>query len=153
MNKYAIAAALLSSAIAVPAAAQDAAGEARAEVRGGLITGIGSDEATFGAALGYDFDLGDKAFAGVEVAGDKVLVDGADVQFSAGGRLGTRIGDKGKLYAAAGYTFSDIDDIYAGAGYQHQLGTNVYAKAEWRHQFIDNFSDYDTFAVGVGFKF
>lgn len=150
MKKFAVAAALLTAIVATPAMAQ---GEGRVEVRGGLITGNGIDEGTIGAAAGYDFDLGSTAFVGAEVAADKVLVDGADVQFSAGGRLGAKVGAAGKAYVAGGYTFTDIDDPYVGAGYQHKLGQNLYAKAEYRHQFINNFGDFDTFVAGVGFAF
>src|SRR3546814_13109767 len=75
-------------------------------------------------------------------------VDGANVQFSAGGRVGAKIGANGKLYATGGYTFGDVDDPYVGAGYQHKLTQNVYAKGEYRHQFIDNFGDFDTFVAG-----
>ena len=152
MKKFAVAAALLTAIVATPAMAAEG-GEARVEVRGGYITGSGFDDATLGIAGGYDFDLGSTAFGGAEIAGDKVLVDGADVQFSAGGRLGAKVGAAGKLYANAGYTFGQIDDPYVGAGYQHKLTQNVYAKAEYRHQFIENFSDFDIFAVGVGFAF
>jgi outer membrane protein W len=152
MKKFAVAAALLTAIVATPAMAAEG-GEGRVEVRGGLITGNGIDEGTLGLAAGYDFDLGSAAFVGAEVAGDKVLVDGADVQFSAGGRVGAKVGANGKAYITGGYTFSDIDDPYVGAGYQHKLGQNLYAKAEYRHQFISNFGDFDTFAVGVGFAF
>ncbi|RYD44194.1 MAG: hypothetical protein EOP63_06805 [Sphingomonadales bacterium] len=152
MKKFAVAAALLSAIVANPAMAAEG-GEGRVEVRGGLITGNGIDEGTIGAAAGYDFDLGSTAFVGAEVAADKVLVDGADVQFSAGGRLGAKVGAAGKAYVTGGYTFTDIDDPYVGAGYQHKLGQNLYAKAEYRHQFISNFGDFDTFVAGVGFAF
>ncbi|ABF52423.1 outer membrane protein [Sphingopyxis alaskensis] len=152
MKKFAVAAALLSAALASPALAAPG-GEGRVEVRGGLITGNGQDEATLGAAAGYDFDLGSSTFLGAEIAGDKVLVDGANVQFSAGARAGAKIGANGKLYATGGYTFGDIDDPYVGAGYQHKLGQNLYAKGEYRHQFIENFGDFDSFVVGVGFAF
>ncbi|HEY0597398.1 hypothetical protein [Sphingopyxis sp.] len=152
MKKFAVAAALLTAIVATPAMAAEG-GEGRVEVRGGYITGSGFDDATIGAAAGYDFDLGSTAFVGAEVAADKVLVDGADVQFSAGGRIGAKVGAAGKAYVTGGYTFTDIDDPYIGAGYQHKLGQNVYAKAEYRHQFINNFDDFDTFAVGVGFAF
>ena len=153
MKKFAVAAALLSAVVATPALAADG-GEARVEVRGGYVTGSGLDDATLGVAGGYDFDLGSTAFAGAEIAGDKVLIDGAKVQFSAGGRAGAKLGANGKLYANAGYTFGQIDDPYIGAGYQHKLGQNLYAKAEYRHQFIgNNVSDFDTFAVGLGFAF
>ena len=152
MKKFAVAAALLSAVVATPALAADG-GEARVEVRGGYVTGSGLDDATLGVAGGYDFDLGSTAFGGAEIAGDKVLIDGAKVQFSAGGRAGAKIGANGKLYATGGYTFGDIDDPYVGAGYQHKLGQNIYAKGEYRHQFINNFGDFDTFVAGVGFAF
>ncbi|WP_188237271.1 outer membrane protein [Sphingopyxis sp. LK2115] len=152
MKKFAVAAALLSAVVATPALAAEG-GEGRVEVRGGLITGNGIDEGTLGVAAGYDFDLGSAAFVGGEIAGDKVLVDGANVQFSAGARAGAKVGANGKLYATGGYTFGDIDDPYVGAGYQHKLGQNLYAKGEYRHQFIENFGDFDSFVVGVGFAF
>src|SRR3546814_19984008 len=82
-------------------------GEIRAEVRGGYVTGSGLDDATLGAAVGYDFDLGSTTFAGAEIAGDKVLKNGFDVQFSAGGRVGTQVGTAGKDHVTGGYTFSD----------------------------------------------
>lgn len=151
MKKFAVAAALLSAVVATPALAQN--GEGHVEVRGGYITGSGLDDATLGVAGGYDYNLGDKAFAGVEIAGDKVLIDGTKVQFSSGARLGANLGTNGKLYATGGYTFGQIDDPYVGAGYQHKLTQNVYGKVEYRHQFINNFDDTDAFAVGVGFAF
>lgn len=151
MKKFAVAAALLSAVVATPALAQN--GEGHVEVRGGYITGSGLDDATLGVAGGYDYNLGDKAFAGVEIAGDKVLINGAKVQFSSGARLGANLGTNGKLYATGGYTFGQIDDPYVGAGYQHKLTQNVYGKVEYRHQFINNFDDTDAFAVGVGFAF
>lgn len=153
MKKFAVAAALLSAIVATPAMAAPG-GEGRAEVRGGYVTGSGLDDATLGVAAGYDFDLGSSAFLGAEVAGDKVLANGFDVQFSAGGRLGANVGTAGKAYITGGYTFTDVDDPYVGAGYQHKVGNGTYVKAEYRHQFIGGgFKDFDTFSVGVGFAF
>lgn len=152
MKKIAVAAALISTLAAAPAFAAEG-NEARIEVRGGYITGGGVDEATVGAAAGYDIAMDSVAFFGLEAAGDKILVDGTDIQFSAGGRIGAKIGDAGKAYANIGYTFSDIDEPYLGLGYQHKFGQNFYGKAEYRHQIVDNFSDLDTFAIGVGFAF
>lgn len=151
MNKFAIAAALLAAGLSTPALAAD--GETHVDVRGGYLWGNGADEATAGIAGGYDLNLGSTAFAGAEIAGDKVLRNGTNVQFSAGGRAGAHVGTNGKLYATAGYTFGDIDDPYVGAGYQHKLGQNVYAKVEYRHQFVQNFGDYNTATAGVGFAF
>lgn len=149
MKKFAVAAALLSAAIASPAMAAD--GEARVEVRGGYVTGSGLDDATLGVAGGYDFNLGG-VFAGPEIAGDKVLIDGARVQFSAGGRAGLNVSEAGKLYGTIGYTFGDVDDLYLGAGYQHKLSSSTFVKGEYRHQF-NNWGDFDAFTVGLGLNF
>src|SRR3546814_15731129 len=129
MKKFAVAAALLSAVVAVPAMAADG-GEIRAEVRGGYVTGSGLDDATLGAAVGYDFDLGSTTFAGAEIAGDRVLKNGFDVQFSAGGRVGAKVGTAGKAYVTGGHTFSDINDPYASGSYPHRPGTNNRAQGE-----------------------
>src|SRR5690606_41975592 len=107
MKKFAVAAALLSAVVAVPAMAADG-GEIRAEVRGGYVTGSGLDDATLGAAVGYDFDLGSTTFAGAEIAGDKVLKNGFDGQFSAGGRARAEVGTARHAYVTGGDPFSDI---------------------------------------------
>ena len=67
-------AAALGASLVMAAPAQ--ANEARVEARGGVIWGVGDSEAIAGVAVGYDFDLGEAAFAGVEASGDKVLIDG-----------------------------------------------------------------------------
>ncbi|WP_156842176.1 outer membrane protein [Novosphingobium aquimarinum] len=134
------------------------ANEARIEARGGVIwTGSGS-EGTLGAAAGYDFDLGDTLFAGPEVSADKILDDDARVSFGFGGRVGAKIGERGKLYAASSYQTkfcSECEDaVSVGGGYQHAFTDSIYAKVEYRHFFIDNgFSDADTVVAGLGLKF
>jgi hypothetical protein len=149
MRKYAVLFAAAIAAVSVPAQAN----EGRVEVRGGVAWAGGTEEALAGVAAGYDWDLGETAFAGVEASGDKILVDGADVVWGATARVGAKVGTNGKLYAAGGYTFGEGEDVpHLGAGYQHKLGTNLYVKAEYRHFFSD-FVDVDTAALGVGFTF
>src|SRR3546814_12884684 len=104
MKKFAVAAAFLTAIVATPALAAPA-GEGRVEVRGGLITGTGADEGTAGLAAGYDFGLGSSTFVGDEIAGVEVLVDGANVHFSAGGRVGAQTGATGNLVANGRSTF------------------------------------------------
>lgn len=150
MKKFALSAALLSAVIATPALAAD--GEGRLEARGGIAWAGGNSEAIAGVAAGYDFDLGDKAFAGVEASADKILANGADVVFGLTGRIGARVGDAGKAYIAAGYSFNNGDAAHIGAGYQHKLGSNVYGKVEYR-RFLLNGTDINTAVVGVGMAF
>lgn len=154
MRKIALVLAAAGAAtIATPAAAE---GEVRAEVRGGVIWAFDESEATLGAAVGYDFDLGETAFAGVELSGDKVLVDGSDVAFGTTARLGARLGDNGKLFAAGGYTFGLDDDSgdawNLGAGYHHKLGQSLYVGTEYRHYFSD-FADADALNLVIGTTF
>ena len=149
MRKFAIVLGAAAAALAVPAQAN----EARVEARGGIAWAEGVEEAVAGLAAGYDFDLGDTAFLGLEGSADKVLVDGADVVWGASARVGTRLGANGKLYAAGGYTFGEGEDVpHLGAGYQHAVGTNLYLKAEYRHFFSD-FVDVNTAVVGLGYSF
>ena len=68
MRKVLIALAASAAALASPAFA---AGEGRIEARGGVVWDGGSTEDVYGVAAGYDFDLGEKAIAGVEVSGHR----------------------------------------------------------------------------------
>ena len=150
MRKIALTLGLVAAAaVAAPAHAN----EGRVEARGGIAWANGDTEAIAGVAAGYDFDLGETAFAGVEVSGDKVLVDGANVVFGTTARLGVKAGDNGKLFIAGGYSFGEGEDVpHLGGGYQHNIGQNIYLKAEYRHFFSD-FTDVDTVAAGVGVRF
>lgn len=154
MRKTALILGLVAAAAATPAMAN----EGRVETRGGIAWANGNEEAVAGVAAGYDFDFGDtetgSVFFGGEVSADKVLASGADVVFGTTARLGAKIGDGGKLYATAGYSFSETEDTpHLGAGYEQNLGEGpVYLKAEYRHFFSD-FIDVNTAAVGIGIKF
>lgn len=145
---------LASLAIATPAMAN----EARVEARGGVIWSNGESEDTWGAAAGYDFDLGDTAFAGVEVSGDKIGTSDTKVAWGFTGRLGMKAGDKTRLFAAGGYTTEPCDlcesSWHAGAGIEQGVMSNVYLKAEYRHHFVNNgVPDSDALVAGVGMRF
>ena len=152
MRKFLTATAAASlAAIAVAAPAQ--ANEGRLEVRGGPIFALDETEVTLGAAAGYDFDLGSSAFIGGEISADKVLVEGSDVYFGFTGRVGAKLSERGKLFAAGGYTVGEGEDVpHLGAGYEHLVGGSVYLKGEYRHFFSD-FADADALSLGVGIKF
>lgn len=145
----------LAAAAVALAATPALANEGRADVHGGIVWAGGNSEGTAGVAAGYDWDLGTGGFFGIEGSADKVLVDGSDVYFGASGRIGAKVaGDKGKLYAVAGYTFGEGEDSpHAGVGYEHMLGSKVYGKVEYRHYFVDNFKDLNAAVVGIGVRF
>lgn len=147
---------VLGAAAVAFAAAPAMANEARVEARGGIVWASGDSEATAGLAAGYDFDLGETAFAGVEVSGDKILTDNTRISFGFGGRVGAKLGEAGKLYVASSYQtkpcrFCD-DSISLGAGYQHSLGEKLYAKIEYRRYFADG-TDLNAAVIGLGAKF
>lgn len=150
---------LISLAAALAAASPALANEARVEARGGVIWGGGDTEATAGAAVGYDLDLGTSTFAGAEISGDKVLTSGTKVAFGFTGRAGVKVGTGGKVYANGGYTTEFADGAehnwHVGAGYQQNLGDKLYGKVEYRH-FLPNAagtSDADSVGVGLGLRF
>jgi hypothetical protein len=150
---------LISLAAALAAASPAIANEARVEARGGVIWGGGDTEATVGAAVGYDLDLGTSAFAGAEVSGDKILTGGTKVGFGFTGRAGVRTSEAGKLYANGGYTTEFCDtcegSYHVGAGYQQNLGSQLYGKVEYRHYLpkAAGAADSDAVGVGVGLRF
>jgi opacity protein-like surface antigen len=152
MKKSLLAAVGLSLVIATPAYAN----EGRAEVRGGVLWGFGDSEGVAGIALGYDWDLGDSAFGGVEVSGDKILEDGSKIAFGATGRLGIKAGESTKVYADGGYTSKPCtgcdDSLHVGAGLEQKLGTSVYIKVAYRH-FFSGAGDFDAVVGGLGLNF
>ncbi len=150
MIKFAFAIAALTAMAATPACA---GGEGRVEARGGIAFAGGTSEAFAGVGGGYDFDLGDKAFVGVDVGADKVLAGGTEVAWSVGGRIGAKVGEKGRIYALGGMGFCcGGSDPYIGAGYQRQLGSKVYGKVEYR-KILSSFGPNVNFAgIGLGIK-
>lgn len=145
---------LASLALASPAMAN----ETRVEARGGVIWSAGTSEDTWGAALGYDFDLGQAAFAGVEVSGDKIGTSGTKVAFGTSGRLGVKAGTGTKLYTTGGYTTEACDGCEGqwnlGAGVEQKVSGPVYIKAEYRHFFENDIVvGGDALVAGVGVKF
>lgn len=148
---------ILSAAAALVAATPAVANEYRVEARGGATWNNDGTEAVAGVAAGYDFDLGETAFVGMEVSADKVLASGYKVSFGFIGRGGAKLG-AGKLYVDGGYTTENFDAGEAawvlGAGYQHSFGEKLYGKVAYRHNFAEGAAvDTDTVLAGVGVKF
>lgn len=151
MTRLTLAIAALAAMVAAPAYA---GGEGRVEARGGITWAAGDSYGFAGVGGGYDFDLGERAFVGIDVGADKVLASGTDVFGSVGGRIGARVGGQGRLYASGGLGFCcGGSDPYAGAGYQQDLGRNLYGKIEYRHSFAGLGPDINFVGVGLGVRF
>jgi outer membrane immunogenic protein len=151
MNKFTLAAAAFTALAAHPAYAK---GEGRIEARGGIAFAGGTSKAFAGIGGGYDFDLGDKAFVGLDLGFDKVLAGGTKAFWSVGGRIGAKAGKDGRIYAIGGLGFCcGGSDPYVGAGYQHKFGDKVYGKIEYRKA-LSSFGPNVNFAgIGVGIGF
>lgn len=145
---------LAAMAVATPAMAN----EARVEARGGVIWVGSASEDTFGAAAGYDFDLGSNAFAGVEVSADKIGFSGSQVAFGATGRLGIKAGTGTRVYGTGSYA-TKVCSVCGGqwnlgAGAEQSVSGPVYVKVEYRHFFKSDWVDnLDSVTAGVGVRF
>lgn len=144
---------IASLAVATPALA-----DTRAEVRGGAIWSNGTTEDTYGAAIGFDGDLGPTGFYGIELSGDKIADTGTKVAWGLSGRVGIKAAPGTRVFAAAGYTTEPCDlcedSYHAGAGVEQSIGGPLYVKAEYRHYFTGNaVPDSDAVVAGVGIRF
>ncbi len=151
MNKLAFCAVGLATLAATPAYAR---GEGRVEARGGVAFANGTSYTFAGIGGGYDFDLGDKAFVGLDLGIDKVLATGTKAFWSVGGRIGAKAGHNGRIYASGGLGFCcGGSDPYIGAGYQHKLGRRLYGKIEYRKAFSSFGPDVNFAGIGLGVGF
>ena len=148
----------LAAVAAVAAASPAFANEARVEARTGVIWDGSDSDAVAGVAAGYDYDLGEKFFVGVEGSADKVLTDNTRVSWGVGGRAGVKVTPSTKLYAASTWQskFAKYGNsaVGVGGGLQQDLNDKFYGKVEYKHLLVgDNTPDADVGLVGVGMKF
>lgn len=152
---------ILPAVAAIGFATPALANEARVEARGGVIWDGSDSEDFWGVAAGYDFNLGEKVFAGIEVSGDKIGASETRVAWGFTGRLGARISDSGKIYVDAGHTTKSCDVCdsakHLGAGYEQGFGKNFYGKIAYRHFFVGSgflaTDGFDAVTAGFGLKF
>jgi outer membrane immunogenic protein len=183
--------AAVASVAALLAAAPACAEGFRAEIHGGwdhlAIPGDNDEDGVlYGIGLGYDHALSSKAFIGIDfsldestaedcrtggiVPGDQLCVDaGRDIAI--GLRGGFNVGERGKLYALAGYTNArftteytnaagvttrdgeNLDGFRLGAGYEHRIAGNAYGKVEYRYSNYEADLTRHQVLVGVGLNF
>lgn len=139
----------------------------------------------YGVGVGYDFSIGRSLFAGVEVnadltnagrcvtgtivAGDRLCSESSH-DISALARLGTRVSDRGRVYALLGYSSFQVDVDYtvggltsssdqtlegirAGFGYKHNLSERLYLKGEYRYTGYGNNESRNQGVIGLGVSF
>ncbi len=182
---------------AVPTAVQ-AQAFVQAEAGVDSVSFDGESEAGFayGVTAGYDLPLSGGMFVGVQgtyadsaakrcvhdvlEVGDKTCLEaGRDV--AALVRIGTTVGEKGKLYIMGGYAnaradvtyggssvddleselgvglglggHADLDGVRVGAGYEYALGSKYFLKAEYRYSNYEQGVSRHSGVVGLGVKF
>jgi outer membrane immunogenic protein len=151
MYKYLFSTVAFAACLSSPAYAQ---GEGRVEAYGGVAFSNGTSNPFAGISGGYDFDLGNTAFVGVDLGVSKVLATGTDAFGNVGGRIGARIGQNGRIFASGGLGFCcGGSDPYVGAGYQHKFSRKIYGKIEYRKALISSGPDVNFVGVGLGFNF
>lgn len=116
-----------------------------ADVHGGIsrFSALGSNGGTqfsYGAGLGYDFDVSKTVFVGPQVGidGETVSSGFSGVNLSAVIRAGVKVSPADKLYVLGGYanqsaSGTSVDGWRLGAGYERSFGKMMFAKVEYRH--------------------
>lgn len=163
-NKFMIAAAIASAALASPALAQSFSGP-RVEVSAGVddvTKARDTSDVNYGAALGIDAPIASSNFRiGVELTADQVFERDRDLGVS--GRLGYVFSDRVLVYGKAGYAnyrninfksrATTLDGLRVGGGVEFALTKNLYAGAEYRYTDFDQGVGKHGGLVKVGVRF
>lgn len=147
MKKIACMVSVAAATFAVPSYA---ATEGYVEGRVGYAWAAGNSE-TIGAAIGYEFDVGDDVFLGAEAVATTEGSFSSPI-IGANTRIGLRASETDKVFATIGYaydTYSEMDDRLIGSGYEHKFG-NVAASIQYQRSLS---WDINHVFVGLGFKF
>lgn len=156
-----------------------AAGQGRVELRGGYDSiDLGEEDdglndfgtvkgVLYGLAAGYDFDLGSKAFIGIEgsvedSSGDFLIVD-AERDLGAAVRIGLKLGKHGRAYVGAGYSnfrvgagelgSGNADGVRGLAGFEFGLNDRFYGKVEYRYTNYEAGISRHQGLAGLGLRF
>jgi outer membrane immunogenic protein len=163
-------AAAVAALFATPAFAQDTAANDMSGARAAIIVGTGGnkvvdfDGQTIGFEVGYDWNLGETAVAGVAVQYDTDLGSGIfDANGTAViGRVGGKVGTSGLVYVGGGYTrvsegvtpFDDgIDGVRGLIGVEFGVGQNLTLKLEQRYSNYELGLHLHQTVAGIGFRF
>jgi outer membrane immunogenic protein len=145
---------VLSSFVAIAVATPAAAEGLRAEIHGGWdhssSADVDDDGIVYGIGLGYDMNVGQNAFVGVDfslddstakecetsviVASDELCVK-AGRDLAAGIRAGVNLSERGKLYALGAYTNARVKLTYSDTTGTVSEGENL-----------------DGFRIGAGYE-
>ncbi|GAM07156.1 hypothetical protein [Novosphingobium sp. MBES04] len=145
-------------ALAVAGLASPAhADEAYAEVIGGISFGPEEDAAIFGLAAGYDWDLTETIFVGLEASLDKEMVKERHVALGIGVRAGLEVTERGKAFVGLNYQSKDCPHCEAAwgfsGGWEQEIGERLYLKGEYKHLATEHEGDKEILIAGLGIMF
>ncbi len=196
MKTYLYALASVAVLAAAAAAAPASAEGFRAEIHGGWDhvraddNGLSSNDSdsgiVYGIGAGYDFAIAPKLELGLDLSADLSSMEECETSvilandaacihakrdLAAAVRLGYKVGERGTLYALAGYSNArfrfdyttpagvttrdsrNLDGFRLGAGYQHDFGERMYGKVEYRYSNYEADVTRHQALLGVGIKF
>lgn len=150
-------AAVLAPALAL-AGRPALADEAYIEGTGGVSWTSEETDAIAGLALGYDVDLDETFFVGVEGTAEKLLTGGTRVAWGIGGRVGAEVLPRSKIFTGVNWQSKDCREcgnaVGLGVGWEQNLSEKIYAKLEFKHLFVENGEpDANVGIVGLGMMF
>lgn len=153
----------LAAMVAMPAAAQEASnfGGPRIGAEIGLVDDdfLGSEETSWGANAGYDFDLGDVVVGGTAGYTGIFDDDGADYsEWTLMARAGAKATDNLLVYASGGYSAIEIadfdfDGVKAGLGVELATSSGIYGQIETRYGNYEHGLELYQTVIGVGYRF
>lgn len=154
MHKIFILLAFTFTCVSIPAFAD----EAYVEMTGGVSSNGKKTDAVAGVAVGYDIDLDERFFVGIEGIAEKLLTKETRIAWGIGGRFGAEILPKSKIFTGVNWQSKDCkecsDAIGLSAGWEQNLTEKLYAKIEYKRLFIGNDErDADVGLVGIGVMF
>ncbi|WHO37444.1 hypothetical protein PMI04_012775 [Sphingobium sp. AP49] len=134
------------------------ANEAYVELTSGVSWNDEATDAIAGIAVGYDIDLDERFFVGVEGTAEKLLADDTRIAWGIGGRIGAELLPRSKIFAGLNWQSKDCgecgDAIGLGTGWEQNLSEAIYVKLEYKRLFVDSGEpDANVAIIGLGMMF
>lgn len=141
------------SCVSAPALAD----EAYVEAVGGVSFAHEEDAVVAGLAAGYDFDLNEVLFAGVEGTLEKELVEDRHFAAGIGVRVGASVTERGKAFVGLNWQSKDCPECDEAwgftTGFEQELGEHLYAKLEYKHLILAEEPNKNIVIGGIGYMF
>ena len=120
-------------------------------------TGLLHDDVTYGAAIGHDFALGDRATLGVDADATNIFDENGRT-LGAGAKLGYALTPEVLAFGRVGYVNLDaynqhLNGVAAGGGLQFSLTRNTYVNTEYRYTNYEQGVHSNAGLLGLGIRF